>query len=131
MANKYSDVLLSAIDVIASKRVAEAKYDKTVVAEIIAGPNNGKYTLRYENTFIEAFSHEQLIPHSMVYVLIPQGDMGEEKQIVGVVNFYAPQETAEEIVLWEETKGMIIKNKMLIGYVDSNNQHIYFEKKED
>jgi hypothetical protein len=58
--------------------------------------------------------------------------MGEEKQIIGKVNFYNQKSSQdkEEIILWENTNGMIIKNNSLIGYIDKDNQYIYFDKKE-
>ena len=81
MANKYSDALLSAIDILASKRVADAGYDKTIIAEVILKKKskNNSYLLRYEDSLFEAFSKDEIPLHSMVYVLIPQGDMREEK----------------------------------------------------
>ena len=128
MSNKYSEALLSAIDIIAKQRVAEADYDKTVIAEVIGRQKNGSYLLKYENAFIEAFSQEDLMPSTMVYVLIPQDNMGEEKQIIGKVYHYAKKST-ETILLWEDIKGIIIKNNMIIGFVDENNQNIYFHQK--
>ena len=133
MPNKYSEALLSAIDILAKKRVSEAEYDKTIIAEVVASKGNGSYLLKYEGAFIEAFSKDNITPHTMVYVLVPRGKMGEEKQIIGTVSFYLKQQAKQsrsvdnsQVVLWENTKGVIIKENKIIGFIDQNDQQIYF-----
>lgn len=129
MSNKYSEALLTAIDIIAEKKVSTAKYDKTIIAEIVKllDAKQGKYLLRYENAFIEAFSNinQQYTQGELVYILIPQGDMTENKQIVGVIN--ASKAENKEVILWENTKGVIVENNQIIGYVDLNGQQIFFK----
>ena len=127
MANKYSDALLSAIDILASQRVKEASYDKTVVAEVIKRIGGNKYFLKYENAFIEAFYDGDIAEHSMVYVLIPSGRMTEEKQIIRVVNFYAQTEE-EKILDFGEMSGIIVKNNSIIGYTKKDGTKNYFKE---
>ena len=138
MANKYSEALLSAIDILAKQRIKDAGYDKTIVAEIVSKKDVGTYLLKYGSTIIEAFSPKEYALHTMVYVLIPQNNMGQEKQILGEVNFFAKQKTLgrdsqQVILLYSDMKGLIIENQAIVGFVDNENQHIYFDKsnKED
>lgn len=84
------DILLQAMDIIASRRVATANYDKTIQANIVSCVDSSteKYRVKYQDSVFLAYANntEQLYEKDdAVYVLIPNGDMKKEKLILGKI----------------------------------------------
>lgn len=84
----FENSLLQAMDMISSKRISEAGFDKTVQATIIecVDESIGKYKVRYQDGFWYAFSNNidtKYTKGTSVYVLIPNGNMSNEKTILG------------------------------------------------
>lgn len=84
------DTLLQAMDIIASRRVATANYDKTIQANIVSCVDSsaGKYRVKYQDSVFFAYANntEQIYEKGdAIYVLIPNGDMKKEKAIIGKI----------------------------------------------
>ena len=80
MAKNLEEIILQAIDIVASKKIASAGYDKTILATIISCEDEklGKYKVKYQDSYWYAYSNNINIsysPNASVYVLIPKGDM--------------------------------------------------------
>ena len=94
MVNKMSlqESILNAVNTIVEQRTNDLKVDKTITAVIEKnmGTFNGKtlYRLLYQGGFFEAvvLNDEIYLPHTSVYVLIPQGDFSKQKIIIGRAN---------------------------------------------
>ena len=85
---KIEDSIFQTIDIIASKRIADAGYDKTIEALIIecVDATIGKYKVAYQDGYWYAFSTSPSVKYKKgmtVYILIPNGDMSKEKTILG------------------------------------------------
>lgn len=85
---KIEDSIFQAIDIIASKRIADAGYDKTIEALVIqcVDATIGKYKVAYQDGYWYAFSTSPSVKYkkgTYVYILIPNGDMSKEKTILG------------------------------------------------
>ena len=88
--NNLEDIILKAIDIIATKKVKQADYDKTVLATIISceDEKKGKYKVKYQDSYWIAYSNNINVTYaqnSSVYILIPGGDMSKNKTILGGV----------------------------------------------
>ena len=88
--NNLEDVILKAIDIIATKKVKQAGYDKTVLATVVScqDQKKGKYKVKYQDSYWIAYSNNINISYaknSSVYILIPGGDMSKNKTILGGV----------------------------------------------
>ena len=86
MANNFTEQLFNAIDIIASKKVADLPYDKTVICKITDNTNaeNGEYTVSDGTSEYLAYSENTSYRvSSKVYVTIPGSDMLNKKLIVG------------------------------------------------
>ena len=84
------DKILKAIDIIVSKKVSEAGYDKTIQGVIVScsDPTIGKYKIRYQDSFFYAFATNMEVTYtkgSSVYILVPKGDFRQQKTILGAV----------------------------------------------
>ena len=82
------DVILQAVDIVASKKIASAGFDKTIQATIVScvDATIGKYKIKYQDSFWYAYSNDSNISYtngSNVYILIPNGDMSKDKTILG------------------------------------------------
>lgn len=95
MVNKMNlqESILNAVNTIVEQRTNELKVDKTITAfiEKNIGVFSGKalYRVSYEGGFFEAVvlnAEETYLPHTPVYVLIPQGNFSKEKIIIGRAN---------------------------------------------
>lgn len=87
---KIEDKICEAIELIVSKSIAEAGYDRTIQAIIkkCEDPSIGKYKVAYQDTQFYAYSTNADIAYSNdtgVYVLIPANDMTKDKTILGTV----------------------------------------------
>lgn len=85
------DTILKAIDIIVSKKVSEAGYDKTIQGMVAAcaDPTIGKYKIRYQDSYFYAFATNMDVTYnkgSSVYILVPKGDFRQQKTILGAVN---------------------------------------------
>lgn len=82
------NTILEAMDIIASKKINQASFDKTIQATIVSciDASIGKYKIKYQDGFFFAFSNNIDITYSngsSVYVLVPNGDMTKDKTILG------------------------------------------------
>ena len=83
--------LLDAIEIIANDSVKKAGYDRTIQAQILSCEDAtiGKYRCRYQGATIYAYAGTSDITYTKgayVYILVPGGDMGKEKTILGTTN---------------------------------------------
>ena len=83
-----NEQLLDAICKIADDSVKKAQYDKTIQAQVLSCEDAtiGKYRCRYQDAIIYAYSNNSDISYNngaYVYILVPGGDMGKEKTILG------------------------------------------------
>lgn len=90
MSKSLEEIILQAIDIIATKKITSAGYDKTILATIIScqDEKTGKYKIKYQDSFLYAYNNNINITYSNganVYVLIPKGDMSQDKTILGGV----------------------------------------------
>lgn len=111
MANDIATSLFTISDIIASKRVEQAQFNKTVKARIISclDPTIGKYKVQYQDGFWYAYSENIDVNYpkgSYVYINIPNGDFNQIKHIVGAVNKvgvnYSHVQTQDEKVFSSE-----------------------------
>ena len=85
---KLEDIILRAVDIVASQKIAKAGYDKTIQATIISCVDEtiGKYKVKYQDSYWIAYSNNidnYYAPNTSVYVLIPGGNMSKDKTILG------------------------------------------------
>lgn len=85
---KLEDIILRAVDIVASQKVAKAGYDKTIQATVVSCIDEtiGKYKVKYQDSYWIAYSNNvdnYYAPNSNVYILIPNGDMSKDKTILG------------------------------------------------
>jgi hypothetical protein len=86
--NNIEKQICDAIDIIATKAVADANYDRTIQATIASCEDAtiGKYRVNYQDSTFYAYSNNSDLTYAdgaTVYVLIPANDMSAEKTIVG------------------------------------------------
>lgn len=86
--NETSDKLLKAIDIVASKRVSELAFDRTVQAYIyeLGNLDIGQYKVKYNDSIFDAYTEDLTKTYSIgenVYVKIPQSDFSNRKIIEG------------------------------------------------
>lgn len=82
--------LLDAIELIADKKVAAARYDKTIQATIVScvDAQTGKYKIKYQGNMFYAYSTDTsttLNNGISVYVNVPENDFSKVKTIIGTV----------------------------------------------
>lgn len=82
------DKILDAIELLAENSVKKAGYDKTIQAQILSCEDAtiGKYRCRYQDATIYAYTSNSDVTFnkgSYVYILVPGGNMGKEKTILG------------------------------------------------
>ena len=82
------DVILQAVDIIATKKIASAGYDKTIQATIVScvDATIGKYKVKYQDGYWYAYSSNidtSYSDGSNVFILVPGGDMTRDKTILG------------------------------------------------
>ncbi len=74
--SNLEDIILKTIDIVASKKVASAKYDKTIQATVIScvDATIGKYKVQYQDGFWYAYSNNTDVTYpngSNIYILVP------------------------------------------------------------
>ena len=87
MANNITEQLFDAISLIASKKVADLPYDKTLVCQVIdnANADKGEYTVSDGTSEFLAYSENATYRiNSKVYVTVPGNDMLNKKYIAGL-----------------------------------------------
>lgn len=82
--------ICDAIDIIVSKAVSEAEYDRTIQCTIVSCSDAtiGKYKVRYQDSTFYAYATSTDVTYTSgntVYVLIPGNDMSNDKTILGTV----------------------------------------------
>ena len=102
------DTILKAIDIVVSKKISEAGYDKTIRGTIVSCEDAtvGKYKIRYQDSYFLASATNMDVKYSKgasVYILIPKGDFRQQKTILGAVeklgvNYVAVAERDEAYV---------------------------------
>ena len=89
-SSQLQETILKAIDAVVTQRNNELKLDKTITG--IIKKNIGKrgtkplYQVEYAGGIIEAITQnaeDMYVPHTSVYVLVPQSDFSKEKIIIG------------------------------------------------
>lgn len=84
---KIKDSVYKAIDVIVEKRIEDLRLDKTIKANIIRclDADQRKYKIGYAGGETVAYAQleETYFPNTEVYVLVPEGNFNNKKQIVG------------------------------------------------
>lgn len=87
MANQsISDEFFQAMDIIAEKRISELQYDQTLVCTITDTSNAdcGQYTVSdTSSSFIAYSDNTNYLIGTKVYVTVPNGDMNNQKMIIG------------------------------------------------
>lgn len=87
MANQsVSEELFQAIDVIAAKRLSELHYDQTMICTIENTDNadKGEYIVSDTSSTFTAYSdNTKYFTGTKVYVTVPNGDMNNQKMIIG------------------------------------------------
>ncbi len=86
MANKLSEELFAAMDVIIGKRLEAVQKDNTILCTIEDATNaeKGEYIVSYSATkFIAHSDNTKYRAGQNVWVLIPDGDYNQEKIIIG------------------------------------------------
>ena len=86
--NSIENQICEAINIIVNKAISEAKYDKTIQATIIkcVDATIGKYQVKYQDSTFYAYSSNSdtsYSDNSVVYILVPGGDMSKDKTILG------------------------------------------------
>lgn len=86
-SNFYESQILDTIESMVNSAVAKAGYDKTIRATIIECTDAivGKYKVKYQNNIFEAYANNKDIKYAkdtQVYILVPNGDMGQNKIIL-------------------------------------------------
>lgn len=87
---KYENALLQSISIIADQAVKEADYNKTIQATIVkcVDPTIEQYRIRYQDSYWYAYGNGSGVKYaegSNVYILVPKGDMSQNKIILGTV----------------------------------------------
>lgn len=84
-----NDKILDAVDILTKATVNNAKYDKTIIAQIVSCQNekNGRYKCNYQGALIYAYASYPIMkfqPGDNVYILIVGEDStGQGKIIIG------------------------------------------------
>ena len=87
----YASNILDAVSILVDQAVAAAGYNKTVQATVVScvDASIGKYKVKYQDSYWYAFNNAPNTTYNTgmnVYVLIPNGDMGQDKIILGTVD---------------------------------------------
>ena len=104
MSERIANNILSAVDILLDKKLAEAKFDRTITGTIDSCEDEeiGKYKVAYQNAIITAYSSSPSVTYSIgdqVYISIPENDFTKDKIILGAVGSYKnalPSYTTDE-----------------------------------
>lgn len=81
----YNEILCQAIDTIVQQRMAQIKFDETIICTIIDTKRRaqGIYSVQYGAVTFDAYSDKtDYEEYSQVYVLVPKGDYTQKKIII-------------------------------------------------
>lgn len=89
--SKLENIILQTIDLITTKKINSAGFNKTIQAKIIKceDASIGKYKVQYQDSIFYAYTENTSISYfngSKVYVLLPNGDTSQQKIILGGVS---------------------------------------------
>ena len=87
-SNEIKKALLDSYEILNNKKINDANFDKTIQGTIIdcKDPSIGRYLIRYQDSTIEAYSISPSVNYpkgNLVYISVPQGDMKNQKTILG------------------------------------------------
>lgn len=87
-SNKIIKNILDSYEIINDKKINNANFDKTIQGTIIdcKDPSIGRYLVRYQDSTIEAYSVSPSVDYpkgNLVYISVPQGNMKNQKTILG------------------------------------------------
>lgn len=87
-SNEIKKAFLDSYEILNDKKVNNANFDKTIQGTIIdcKDPSVGRYLVRYQDSMIEAYSVSPSVDYpkgNLVYISIPQGNMKNQKTILG------------------------------------------------
>ena len=87
-SNEIKKALLDSYEILNDKKINDANFDKTIQGTIIdcKDPSIGRYLIRYQDSTIEAYSISPSVNYpkgNLVYISVPQGDMKNQKTILG------------------------------------------------
>lgn len=88
--NQTNDTILQAIDIVVNARLNAIKRDSTIKAQIYstAQAEKGIYSIKYQNAIFTAYNSNLSVSYNIddnVYVTVINGDLGNDKYIVGKV----------------------------------------------
>ena len=86
--NEINSLILQAVDTVVNARMAKQSKDTTIVAQIYDNAEAilGKYTIKYQNAYFDVYNNDTQTIYKKdesVYILVPLGDMGQRKFILG------------------------------------------------
>ena len=136
----YENQLLDAIETIVDNKINNAEYNKTIKAVIIKCEDSsiGKYLVRYQDSTFYAYTStvETIFPEgTLVYVLIPNGDMSQNKVIIDAIEKDLVEYTS--VLEGEENYNIINENSItstdefgMCSYQSSNKIILYNKNRE-
>ena len=87
MSNRLQESILQAIDNVAQERMKALALDRTITATVVQCNNSltGEHQINYQGGTFAAYSQENKTysRNTSVYVLVPEGDFGKKKIIIG------------------------------------------------
>lgn len=111
MSNKdYGEVLLQSTEQIVDSKLSTVKFDQTIICTITDDSNafNGEYQVSDGSVTFTAYSeNKNYIKNMQVYVLIPQGNWANKKQITAL---YSKSESAIINYVSELEKLMVVES---------------------
>lgn len=89
--NKLENIILQTIDLITTKKISNASFNKTILAKVIKceDASIGKYKVQYQDSIFYAYTENTTISYSQgssVYILLPNGNINGEKIILGALS---------------------------------------------
>lgn len=97
--NNIQEQFCEAVDIIVSQKLANAGFNKSIEGTIISCEDTitGKYKVRFQDSILDAYAANPNIVYSvdsLVYIIIPSGDMRKDKIIISSkekkISNYAP-----------------------------------------
>lgn len=88
---KLEQIILQTIDIIASKKIASAGFNRTIQATVLSceDASRGKYKVKYQDGVFYAYTENTSVSYTngtTVFILVPNGDMSQTKTILGAVS---------------------------------------------
>ena len=81
--------ILDAIELLTKNSIQQAKYDKTIQAQVLSCEDEalGKYRCKFQDAIFYAYGSpdSSYSKGTLVYILVPENDMQKEKTILGTV----------------------------------------------